>query len=119
MGASLSFGAKFAKSAKGRVLVQGEELTATGAPAHSYGQQRCSLPIWHFFDVRVLADCLPNRSSRIWPPNVRELTLKGRVCRKMDATIELKNTHFDNKFDQMDVLLNRVTFYGSFASVTK
>lgn len=47
---------------KGRVLVFVKELAAADSPAHFHGQRRGSRPIWRFFDVRVLYDCLPNRS---------------------------------------------------------
>ena len=116
MGVGPNPDAKFAKlkTAKGRVLVHGEELTSSGSPAHFHGPRKCSRPIWRSFDVRMLADCLPNRSSPIWPPNVGESTLKGhRVCRKMGATFALM------KFHHLDVLLNRVTCHGDFASVTE
>ena len=114
MGVGPNPDAKFAKlkTAKGRVLVHGEELTASGSPAHFHGPRKCSRPIWRSFDVRVLADCLPNWSSRIWQPNVREV---HPLCRKMGATFALMDTHFRN----IVLSFGRVTCHGNLASVTK
>lgn len=61
---------------------------------------RCSQSIWRSFEIPILADCWPNRPSRLLSLNVAESTLKEyRVCHKMVAicaAFALMATHFSN-----------------------